>query len=406
MPTTFDFNANTLKTEDYLLQTSFTPGNAPGINDPSASSAVAPNQFIDVPGDVDIVAVTLFKDQVYTLDADYGAGDGAGESVDLEFDLIDAKGNLITNISDGSPTDRGSSSTLDPRFTFSVNLTGTYFIAVHTEGVDYADGEFRFEGTGGTGDYGFVVSSPQVADQTRLTNDSDNESFNNAAQNVLALKGNDVVSLEGGKDIAAGGDGRDTLFGGNGSDELAGEGGEDTLDGGNGTDVLIGGVGRDTLTGGGANDHLNGGASVDTLNGGNGRDALLGQRGRDVLNGGTGDDFLRGGASVDTLIGGTGADTFHFLTGESAFDDDGLNEDRIQDFDSSDLIDLSDLKDELLDFIGGADFTAENQVRIEDFRDINGYQEVQVNLDADDRPELAFLVNSEGFRLGENDFLL
>lgn len=406
MPTTFDFNSNSLKSEDYLLQTQLTTGNAAGVNDPDQFSAVAPDQFIDVPGDVDLIALTLVKGQTYTFDVDDGASDPEGGSVDVEFDIIDARGNLITTVSDGDPEDRGSASTLDPRFTFSVNITGTYFVAVHSEGVDYQDAEFRFEGTGGTGDYSFILSSPNIAKQISLTNGSDDESFSDGAQNVLALKGNDELDLEGGNDIASGGDGGDTIFGGRGNDELAGEGATDLLDGGKGQDALIGGAGDDEIYGGGAIDSLNGGGAADALYGDNGNDSLLGQRGRDVLDGGAGNDFLRGGASVDELIGGAGADVFHFLAGESAFDDDGLNEDRIQDFETIDLIDLSDVTDAGLDFVGDDGFSGANQVRIEDFRSINGYQEVQVNLDGDDRPELAFLVDTGGFALNESDFLL
>ena len=406
MPTTFAFNANSLKTEDYLLQTLLTAGSAPGVNDSSQSSAVAPSQSIDVPGDVDIVAVTLIKGQTYTFDVDNGSGDPTGGSVDLEFDLIDARGNLITTVSSGDPADRGSANTLDPRFTFSVNITGTYFVAIHSEGVDYVDGGFRFVGSGGDGDYSFIISSPGVPDQTVLTDGSDDRNFNDDAQNVLALKGNDDVRLGGGNDIAAGGDGGDTLSGGRGSDELAGGGASDSLDGGNGQDALIGGAGGDEVVGGGAIDSLNGGGGGDLLNGDNGNDALLGQRGRDVLNGGAGNDFLRGGASVDTLFGGEGSDVFHFLAGEAKFDDDGLSEDRIQDFESVDLIDLSDVADVVLDFIGRAAFTGAFQVRIADLRDVNDFQEVQVNLDGDSRPELAFLVDTGGRLLQEDDFLL
>ncbi|HVG48331.1 MAG TPA: calcium-binding protein [Rubellimicrobium sp.] len=406
MPTTFDFNSNSLKTEDYLLQTQLTTGSAAGVNDPDEFSAVAPDQFIDVPGDVDLIALTLVKGQTYTLDVDNGSGDPEGGSVDLEFDIIDARGNLITTVSDGDPEDRGSANTLDPRLTFSLNITGTYFVAVHSEGVDYQDGEFSFFGTGGTGDYSFIVSTPALADQISLTSGSDDRTFSDSAQNVVALQGNDVLELEGGNDVAAGGDGGDRLFGGRGSDELAGGGASDSLDGGNGQDVLIGGAGDDELLGGGAVDSLSGGGAADLLSGDNGNDTLLGQRGKDVLDGGAGNDFLRGGASVDSLFGGAGADVFHFLAGESAFDADGLNEDRIQDFETIDVIDLSDVADVGLDFVGTGSFTAANQVRIEDFRSVNGYQEVQVNLDGDATPELAFLVDTGGFTLIESDFLL
>jgi Ca2+-binding RTX toxin-like protein len=355
---------------------------------------------------VDIIALTLIEGQTYTFDVDDGSGDLSGGSVDLEFDLIDARGNLIRTISDGDPVDRGSANSLDPRFSFSVNISGTYFVAIHSEGVDYQDGDFSFVGSGGAGDYTFIVSSPSVPDQTVLTNRSDDRNFGDRAQNVLALGGDDEVSLGNGNDIAAGGTGSDILQGGRGNDELAGEEASDSLAGGTGQDSLIGGASEDELRGGTGIDSLSGSAGGDLLNGDSGNDVLLGQMGRDVLNGGVGDDFLRGGASVDTLIGGDGADIFHFLGGEANYDDDGLAEDRVQDFESVDLIDISDVSDVELDFIGRVAFTGAYQVRIADLRDVNGYQEIQINLDGDSRPEQAFLVDAGGRLLQEGDFLL
>ncbi|EYD77549.1 hypothetical protein Rumeso_00715 [Rubellimicrobium mesophilum DSM 19309] len=125
-----------------------------------------------------------------------------------------------------------------------------------------------------------------------------------------------------------------------------------------------------------------------------------------MLIGGLGDDFLRGGAGVDTLFGGRGADTFHFLVGEARYDAVGLTEDRIQDFEADDLIDLSDVSDLGLDFIGRAAFDGAYEVRIADLRETNGYQEVQVNLDDGSRPELAFLVDAGDRLLQADDFLL
>ena len=406
MPTTFSFSQNSLKTEDYLLQTLLTPGNAPGVNDTSQASAVASGQSIDISGDVDVIALTLIAGQLYTFDVDDGSGDVSGGSVDLEFDLIDARGNRIINVSNGDPVDRGSDNDLDPLFTFSVDFSGTYFVAIHSEGVDYLDKEFAFAGSGGTGDYTFIVSSPSVPDQTVLRNRSDDRSFGDGAQNVLALAGDDEVSLGRGNDIAAGGAGSDTLEGGRGNDELAGQTSSDTLDGGSGQDALIGGGGQDELRGGRGIDSLSGNAGGDLLNGDSGDDVLLGQRGRDLLNGGAEEDFLRGGVGVDTLFGGEGADIFHFLSDEANYDDDGLSEDRIQDFESVDLIDVSDVSGVELDFIGRAAFTGAFQVRIADLRDVNGYQEVQINLDGDAKPEQAFLVDTGGRLLQEGDFLL
>lgn len=169
---------------------------------------MASSQSIDVPGDVDLIGVTLIKDQTYTFDIDDGSGDLVGGDVDLEFDLIDARGRLIETVSDGDPADDGSFTTLDPRFTFSVDVSGTYYVAIHSEGVDYVDEAFRFEGTGGTGDYTFIVSSPEVPERIELSDRSNDRNFGSDDQSVLAMGGDDEVSLGGGDDIAAGAMGR------------------------------------------------------------------------------------------------------------------------------------------------------------------------------------------------------
>jgi Ca2+-binding RTX toxin-like protein len=177
--------------------------------------------------------------------------------------------------------------------------------------------------------------------------------------------------------------------------------------------VLIGGTDADRLYGGTANDALNGGSGNDALFAEDGNDTLLGNSGNDNLFGGAGNDLLRGGAGVDSLTGGSGADTFHFLPGEAPYDTDpsnGIAQDRVLDFNSNDAIDLSDLSAGTLAFRGSnAAFTGANQVRVLDLRNAEdaGFQEVQVNLDADTAPEFSILVDYAGAtNLSASDFVL
>lgn len=404
MPASFTFDANDLVTPTYLPLSALSKGTGPGVNDPNQSSAIAQGQAIDFAGDVDVFAITLIAGQTYTFDIDDGYGDATGGSVDLQLDVIDAKG-LIAATSD----DPGG--TQDPLLSFTAARSGTYFVAVHHAENDYVNGHFRFEGVGGnTGDYSLVVSSPNVPAAINLSNASESRSYSDAAQTVKAWGGNDVIRLYGGNDLGSGGDGNDGLYGGTGSDELVGGNGTDSLYGESGDDVLAGGAGRDFLYGGTERDALAGGIGNDVLRGGTGEDTLWGDGGNDALYGEDGADFLRGGAGIDTLYGGMGVDTFHFLKGESPFDPVGFNEDRIADFQDGDRIDLTDLVGGALAWRGASGFTGANQVRVSDLRDSagNGYQEVLVNLDANNATaELAFLVDTVGnFRLISSDFLL
>lgn len=408
MPTTFSFSANTLVTPSYLALTQLSPGSGTGIDDPSRPSAIAPSQAVDANADVDVVAVTLQAGQSYTFDIDDGAGDASGGSVDLEFELIDQYGNLVLSDDGSSSTDSGSVSTLDPRVTVDVSQTGTYFVAIHAQDVEYIDGTFGFD-TGGsrdTGDYSLVVSAGSVPSQVTLGDGNDIRGFTDNRDNVTGGAGADRLYLYDSQDIASGGSGGDSLFGGNGDDELSGANGRDTLSGDNGDDALIGGADEDRLNGGGNEDALSGGTSGDLLYGGSEADILWGEGGTDRLYGESGADFLRGGGGGDTLTGGSGGDTFHFLPGESS---DGT-EDRIADFEDRDVIDLSDLLRGGLTFVGEAGFSGNNQVRVRDLTDSNGngYQEVKVNLDGDNGDaELAFLVDTAGnFALDVGDFIL
>lgn len=408
MSTTFSFDDSTLGTDTYLTQGQLTRSGPSG-----PSSAVSTGQAINTARDIDIISVTLVAGRSYLFDIDQGFGDVSGGSVDTQLTLINARGGFVLSDSGSTSLDAGSVSTRDPFVAVSVNATGTYYLAVHSEGMEYVSGQSRFIGSGGVGDYTLTVSTSSIPATTYLSANRDIRTYGDARQNIQALGGNDTVFLGAGADIATGGAGNDSLYGEVGDDELVGGTGVDRLSGGANRDVLIGGLDGDLLYGGTQDDALNGGGGNDALFGGDGNDNVLGNSGSDKLFGGTGNDFIRGGAGVDSLTGGLGADTFHFLRGDAPPDtnlSNGLTEDRILDFKSDDLIDLSDLFAGTLTYRGvGAAFTGAFQVRLLDLRraDGTGFQEVQVNLDGDRASEFSILVDYSGsFDLTRSDFLL
>ncbi len=178
----------------------------------------------------------------------------------------------------------------------------------------------------------------------------------------------------GGDDDLRPADGNDRLFGGEGNDLLRGSVGDDYIDGGRGVDTLDlsydpgqsgvsvdldGGIvsndghgGQDRLfsiewvSGSELNDVITGSNGKNTLIGAEGRDFLSGGRQNDVLGGSEGADTLAGGAGRDRLSGGAGADTFLFTSDDLKPADPGdikKTADRIQDFHSNDIIDLSQI---------------------------------------------------------------
>lgn len=215
-----------------------------------------------------------------------------------------------------------------------------------------------------------------------------------------------------------GGASDDTISGGDGYDQLYGNGGNDSLYGGTGGDTLSGGTGDDYMEGGADNDNyivdslgdtvveLSGGGydqvytalatytmpaeieqisyngtsggsydvtgnsldnlmygsgGGDTLSGADGNDELRGGGGNDILSGGNGSDLLVGGAGADNFTGGAGNDTFRIGYYESGVFTDA---DRITDFASGDLIDVSGWDantgvagDQAFTFIGTAAFS-------------------------------------------------
>jgi Ca2+-binding RTX toxin-like protein len=215
----------------------------------------------------------------------------------------------------------------------------------------------------------------------------------NASETINGTSGDDIIYGLFGNDIINGGDGADTLVGGPGNDQLTGGTGNDIFlveDHGFGDDTIVdfttgdridlsalgigdlgtlspfmfqngddtiirffysGGYESLTLTGvdvttlTAASFIFNASATSltqtgtnndDTLFGGNANDTLIGNFGDDLLVGGKGNDTLIGGPGNDSLVGGEGNDVFKIAA-------HGFGADIINDFNTGDRIDLSDL---------------------------------------------------------------
>lgn len=240
-------------------------------------------------------------------------------------------------------------------------------------------------------------------------------------------------------DRLTGNAGANHLWGGAGNDTLTGGGGHDRLDGGTGADLMRGGTGNDIYIVDHAQDRVieGAGAGVDTVHasvsfrlgahvehlvlignagiGGTGNalanritgnaaaNVLNGGAGADTLAGGGGNDVLIGGAGRDLLSGGAGADRFVFVqAGDSA---PGIMRDMITDFSRAqgDRIDLRQIQDAALEFIGTAAFSGDSPEL--------GYQRsgsdviLSADLDGDGRADFSVLLRGIG-ELSARDFLL
>ena len=151
-----------------------------------------------------------------------------------------------------------------------------------------------------------------------LTNDDDNEQFDDADDTVFGLNGNDTIYGAGGKDAVYGGDGddvaslgtgRDAFDGGEGRDEvfyaLSSSGVVVSLADGYGYQTGLGeAADKDTLT---RVEDVTGSLFNDTITGDGGANWLVGADGMDFIFGGAGKDSILGGDDADQLEGGTGA---------------------------------------------------------------------------------------------------
>ena len=121
-------------------------------------------------------------------------------------------------------------------------------------------------------------------------------------------------------------EGANVVHGLGGDDEISGDDGDDSLFGNAGDDRLMGDDGDDTLNGGRGNDNLKGGDDMDVLLGGPGDDVLSGHRHNDELTGGSGKDIFWFGDrdGHDTITDFATGDIISL--GESALEDDEIDE--------------------------------------------------------------------------------
>ena len=169
-------------------------------------------------------------------------------------------------------------------------------------------------------------------ENARGSNFNDVISANNAVNDIVGARGDDILYGLGGNDTLDGSIGNDRLLGGAGADTLVGGQGRDTASyasaasgvaidlraGGGGTAGEAAGdtfSGIESAIGSNHSDTLIGFAGINALFGGGGNDTLDGLGGNDTLRGDTGDDTLIGGAGNDRLEGGAGIDTYVFEAG-------------------------------------------------------------------------------------------
>jgi Ca2+-binding RTX toxin-like protein len=167
----------------------------------------------------------------------------------------------------------------------------------------------------------------------------------NAANEIQAADGNDVLNGNGGDDTLIAGNGNDVLIGGAGADVLNGGAGFDTVSFETalagvvvdlaGDRIMTGdAIGDDIfsvegITGSSLGDELYGDANGNVLQGLTGNDVLSGNAGADYLLGGSGDDTLDGQEGADLMQGDAGSDIFLLLRSEA-------NGDTILDFTGGD----------------------------------------------------------------------
>lgn len=99
--------------------------------------------------------------------------------------------------------------------------------------------------------------------------------YDDAANRITGLDGNDSISGGSKDDLMDGGNGNDSLSGYVGNDLLFGGLGDDALDGGTGNDTLLAGDGNDNLYGGDGDDLLDGGSGNEVMDGGSGNDSYI-----------------------------------------------------------------------------------------------------------------------------------
>ncbi|MEP3845713.1 MAG: M10 family metallopeptidase [Paracoccaceae bacterium] len=251
-------------------------------------------------------------------------------------------GSLIRDIDGGTDVLDMSAVTLATRVSLVAGETGR----IGSKGITIADGtEIENMIMGSGNDYGWGNA---------LDNNLDGGEGNNR---LYGLEGNDTLTTGSGRDylyggegddhltagddrdLLDGGDGNDFMDSGAGTDRLLGQLGDDTMSGGADNDQLDGGEGDDSLDGGTGDDRLNGRLGNDTQNGGEGKDRIYGDEGDDSLSGGFGDDRLDGGVGNDTIFGDEGHDNINGGSGDNLIYG-GTGNDYVKSFEGNDTIDL------------------------------------------------------------------
>jgi Ca2+-binding RTX toxin-like protein len=124
------------------------------------------------------------------------------------------------------------------------------------------------------------------------TEKADHMTVKNKRMRVLALGGNDTVTVKGGKGTC--------VDGGAGNDRISNLG--------TNTVSVYGANGNDAVTIGNGKAYVSGGNGADSLKAGNGKVSLLGNNGNDKITAGNGNDQLNGDAGNDVITAGTGVD--------------------------------------------------------------------------------------------------
>jgi Ca2+-binding RTX toxin-like protein len=171
------------------------------------------------------------------------------------------------------------------------------------------------------------------------------ETSSDAPETLLGTRYGDSVDGLGGADTIRTFGGADTV---QGDGRATGAG--DLIDLGNGRDFGNGGEGDDTVLGGAGRDEVQGGEGDDDVRGGAGDDFVLDIEGGDRLSGGRDDDRLLGGGGGDTYVGGGGRDVFVLSPSDIGAAVLAI----ITDFAEADRIDVTELAEGRLDFVGQA----------------------------------------------------
>lgn len=284
------------------------------------------------------------------------------------------------------------------------------------------EGDIRLEyGPTVTNDVYFATGHGLVTGEMTMGSGDDRAVLGDLGGSVQGQTGQDTLVGGAGSDTLFGGDGNDTLSGRSGEDELMGGSGADRILGGEGNDLILGqddgdrlfgNGGDDEILGGDGNDTVQAGAGDDMVSGENGTDWMAGNAGDDTLDGGmgsdtlqgnAGEDALTGGLSRDVLTGGSGADVFIF---EGISDSGhGTSSDRIVDFTDGDLLDLTAVSTQEMEFAGTDPHNGGGIASVRYFTNHLGSSAILVDADGDGVSDMRIvLLNATGFTGG--DFLL